>query len=269
MKGRNMETTEVVKSGAKANVPAVAGDMDWGYDNEVSASNVIIPKLLLMQKTSKLVDDDSIEVGVGDIVRSTSKEVLASKGDGVEIIPLHTYDTWVNYDVSDGSPKFVGIEPCTLQNEGLEWDYEVDGKAFRRDKTINVYGLVKSDVVEHVEAKEKGGSTLLFPVLVCFSRTSHRAGKVIASHFFMCKNARQPAPATVFRLHSDRRSNDQNSWYAWEVARSGATEEILLGECRQWYNILKDSLHTQKVDHSDLEEESAPVEKVDTNTTQF
>ena len=264
-KGRDMET-QVTK--ANVNVPAIAGEMDWGYDQTTSEDDVIIPKLLLMQKTSQLVDDETSDAGVGDIVRSTTKEVLAKKGSPVEFIPLTTFKTWVNYDLSGSSPKFAGIEPCTNDNKDLPWEYEVDGKEMRRDMTLNFYVLLKDDLVKHVEATELGSSAFLFPCLITFSRTSYRAGKILASHFFQCGHNRVPAPATTYKLTSERKSNDSNSWYVMDVVRSGETDPLLLNECREWWQILHTNSKSVKVDHSDLDDDVA-VEVVDTTNVSF
>ena len=264
-KGRDMETQVAVQG--NGNLPANV-DTDWGFDNSVSDSDVVIPKLLLMQKTSQLVDDENSGVSVGDIVRSTSKEILAKKGGPLEFVPIHQFKTWVKYDMSSGSPKFAGIEPCSSANEDLEWEYEEDGKQMRRDMTLNFYVLLKEDLVAHVEAKEKGTTTNLFPCLVSFSRTSYRAGKILATHFFMCGRNRIPVPGTVYSLSSERKSNDSNSWYTLDVAKVGETDPLLMNECREWWKILHNSANSVKVDHSDLEEEVG-VETVDTKNVDF
>ena len=69
-KGNVMETQIAEKS---SNVPSTELN-DWGYDEDVSASDILIPRILLMQKTSGLVDEERAEVG--DIVNSISGEVV-------------------------------------------------------------------------------------------------------------------------------------------------------------------------------------------------
>lgn len=263
-----METSSEVAVKNGGTELAAHEDMSWGHTTAASEDDVIIPKLLLMQKTSKFVDDESLDIGVGDIVRSTTKEVLAKKGESVEIIPLNMSKTWVNFTLESGQPKFIGIEERNKSNDGLPWDYEVDGIPHRRDATLNVYCLIKDDVDEYLAAKEKGEPAMLFPSLLSFSRTSARSGQVISSHFFLSSKMGVPAPMTMFKIQSTRRSNDNNSWYGWDVTKSERTPDVALGQCREWWKILQHSAHEQKVDHSDLGE-AHDAETIDTSNVEF
>jgi hypothetical protein len=80
------DSTEVVESQVSTNLG------DWG-SADVSASDVIIPKILCMQATSELVAEGKARMG--DFVDSITHEVLGSVDSPIKFIPFHMEKVWI------------------------------------------------------------------------------------------------------------------------------------------------------------------------------
>jgi len=243
-------TTEL---GTKVNGNAVATTLaaDWGLDDAVRSELIIIPKMLCMQKTSKLCDDEASEIRPGFLVDSVSHKVLTEKDASVEVVPLTFNETWELYDISGGTPKWVGSEPLTAANASSPWLYDEDGQKFRRDMTINMFVLLKSEVLAAADPKASPVDGL-FPYQISFSRTSHRAGKVIATQFALAQQLGQPAARYVFAISTEKKSGDDNTWYVFNAKKVGILTDAELGECREWYKTIKAGKNI-KVDDSEHE----------------
>lgn len=233
----------------------------WGSEG-VDTADVLIPRILLMQGLSKLVS--SGQRNLGDIVRSTNKEVLAPKGATLEVIPLTSWKTWTVFEmVGKGSarkPEFRSIEPITAENAGAPLEFMVDGVPWRRDKTLNFYVLLPSDIQKEqkaVEAIKRGEfpdtDDVLFPCAISFSRSAYNTGKELATHFMKAQSFGVPPASRVFNLGSKVISNEQGQWPVFELTKLRASTKEEMAAAEKWYGILK---NVQVRVHD--EEDSAP-----------
>lgn len=203
---------------------------DWGTE-ETHSEDVIIPRLLLMHGQSDFVQEG--DCNIGDLARSTDRSVLASKSDTVELVPFMMFKTWVNEEfVSDGKTskwEYRSVEPRTPANFNLQWEWEEeDGTKWRRNKTLNFYCLLKSDI-------DSGNPC--FPILVRFSRTSHRAGSVMADHFAHCKMERVPPCINSFELGSKSEKKD-HTYQVFTVKKSSRNDVPVIQECKKWFDMI-------------------------------
>lgn len=171
---------------------------------QVVASDVIIPRLLLMQAISPLVT--SRKAQIADLVRSTNNEKLGDPEHPVQIIPLAMTSMWMEFEKVPGEnqPRFRGMYPRGITrrdsagkavdtNEGLEWTFKGanDEDMFRR-KTVILYALVPSDIasyeLELKRALEAGEvpdlNKSISPVVITFQSTSFKHGGKTAATFF-------------------------------------------------------------------------------------
>jgi hypothetical protein len=251
------------KAGALAN-PALAGS--WKFEGDVS--DILIPKLLVGQATSKLVQDE--KVGFGQIWRSTTGEVLGGKGKPFQAIPLFHFKTWVLSEKVSGKFAYRGSEPFTAENREKPWIWteRVDGKTteWKREQALNFYVLLPDDIARDWASREAFQTTgelpdtdaSLLPCLLQFKSTSYKAGKTLVTHFAKAADFGVPPFVNTFHIDTDKVTGDQNSWFIFKVDGAGKTNSDYLAACAKWREIV--AKQNVKVDDSDL----THAEEVDT-----
>lgn len=233
----------------------------WGTEGADSA-DIRIPSLLLAQGLSQYVADG--KAAQGDIVRSTNLEVVAKKGSPVEVIPLLSFKTWNLFKHEGGKWVWAGQEPMTGHNKDAPLEFMVDSVKHRRDRSINFYMLVVSDIAKEVLAYEKikrgempEADDCVLPCLVRFTRTSFRAGQDLTTHAKKCDHFKIPMASSVFKLGSAVQKNDLGTFQVFTVERSRQSTLDELTVARKWYDTLKSA--SVKV-HEPGEESEAPVQ---------
>lgn len=185
------------------NLPANFSNMQWG-PTEMSASDILMPRVLLMQGTSDLVKNKRTK-SVGDLIDSVSHATLLSAKDAqagktIEMVPLHAYKTWIinKMDPATKKFKFFSQEPMLPGEEKLPWDFSQYNEKLRMDEyfrriyRINVYALIKDQI----------GSEDCIPYLVSFQVFSLTEGKKIATHFMKAARNNKPPFCKTFLLGS-------------------------------------------------------------------
>lgn len=209
---------------------------------QILASDVIIPKLWLMQGLSELVADG--KAIAGQIVRSTSGEVVGDPKTALEFIPLTFQNKWViqekigkKYEYRktlnrDGGLEDAHKEVTDQTGENLPWDFKHNGTEWKRVKVLNVFALLVNDVKAEQAEFDKFKATgevpdlnkTLMPVVISFRSTSYNAGKSVVSHFV---KALSPAQARfgvkpyqyTLNLKCYQDKNDMGSFYVYEVTQ--------------------------------------------------
>lgn len=232
-----MEKKEVAVK--EENTALAVPEGTWGTEG-TSTKDILIPKLLLMQGLSKFVADEKAQMG--DIVNSLTGDILGGKTKPVEIIPIMSFRTWVIYEIVGDKPQFKSVVPMTRENEDWELEGEEDGAPVRRDKCLNFYVMLKTDM---------GG----FPYLVSFRRTSFRAGKKLVNHFKLAEMKRIPPAANSVMLACSKQQNDDGTFYVFDIAPGKPTAKEDLSTCYGWYKTLSAGTGV-RVDNSDLEKDA-------------
>lgn len=221
---------------------------------EILSSNVVIPKLLLMQALSDFVVDG--KAVAGEFVRSSNIEKLGAKEKGVEIIPLTFTNTWIIKEKVGNKYEFRGIEPMTAANQDLPWDFKQNGTDWKRVKSINLYALLPADIhAEQAEmAKAANGEDAdpdkaLIPVVLSFRSTSFPAGKDVVTHFAKAKKFKLPGYVSVLKVTARHEKNDQGAYFVMETASCGKTPKEFHETCEYWKKII--SAGKTQVDTSD------------------
>lgn len=213
---------------------------NWGNDDQISASDIVIPKLLLMQGLSDFVSEQ--KAVMGDMVDSLSAKKLGGKGQPVEIIPLMLYKTWTYSEQVGEKFEFRESFPMTPANENLDLEGKTpEGVNFRRDKVMNFFVLLASD------AKKADA----IPYVVSFRRTGYKTGKILATHFAMSQKLKQPPARKTFLLGCDLEKGEKGNYYVFSLAEGKmfAADSEELRRAYEWYCILKQGQH--KIDNSD------------------
>jgi hypothetical protein len=215
----------------------------WGATKGIDTSDIKIPRLLLMQGQSQLVQHEKAMQGA--IVRSTTDEVLADKGKSVEFIPLMYFKTWMIFKRVGLKFEYQAFEPFNVDNKDLPLTW-IDGNTeYRRDKVLNFYVLLPNDIEKELVALKKAAAgeipdtdMCLLPCLISFRRTSYSAGKDITSHFAKADHFGVSPATKVFALGSELQKNENNAYHVYRVDKSRLTTLEELKVCKTWYDTI-------------------------------
>lgn len=241
---------------------------------QILASDVVVPRLLLMQGTSDFVKDRKAQLG--DMVRSTNTQKLGDPDKLLQIVPLaEPTPTWIIECRPKGEEKrwsFKGIEPRNAMNDGLAWKFDADkdGKPlpegapspleWRRVKCLTLYAILPDDVDAFLieEAKAAAGempdiSKALTPVMISFRSTSFKAGKEVSTFFTDVAQFRMEAWRFSIGLTCFLDKNDQGTYYVFKVDRSkpAPIKKEHVPRIEYWSNIVRTT--TLRVDETGAE----------------
>lgn len=204
---------------------------------EFEASDLVLPKLLLMQGLSEYVADERAKMG--DMVNSVTGEVLGGKDKPVEIIPFYMTRNYV-VSVKQGDKfEFRGVVPATPANANWktkEHREEMTSEGLtRRDYSLDYFVLLADEV--------KSG--VAFPYQVSFRRTSIQTGKQLYTSLFTSGGK----PTTTWKLGCKKRENDLGNFYVYELSKGNKLTPEQMGAVEKWAGII--SAGSYKVDDSE------------------
>lgn len=228
----------MVKAVAKKEETSLAQYQGLMDDTPVDKRDFLIPKLLLMQGVSKLVQEEKARAG--EIRGSIDQNKIAEKEGSVEIIPFSVYKTWVT--LTKVGSEFVGQEPITAANYNKAREEIKDGVEVMNFETLNYYCLLPEEI--------KNG--MFLPYVVSFRSTSYQAGKTLETHRARLQEFGKPLPFKTFKLGSASKKNDKGSFYVYTIAESRDTTETELEAVKHWHAVVKQG--AAKVDDSDFKE---------------
>ena len=190
----------------------------------VDASDIIIPKVLLMQSISQLVDQEKAKAG--DFVHSLDENIIGAKEDKpVEFITLDMYKTLQTYE----DDKYVKTESLTPENSALPYEEVVNGVKVNRTKTMNYY-VIRPEDVENMS---------VFPMVITFKRTSLKGGKKLATKLMMLEEFGAEVYAKTFKLVARQEEGDKGKYYVMDIVDGRKSSDIEVKHATKWYNRLK------------------------------
>lgn len=191
----------------------------------VDASDILIPKILLMQPVSKFVADE--KAAPGELVGSLDANVLAKKGKEVELVFFHRFKTWTNMKIVNGKEEFDSIVDFTPANANLpreEGDY-------KRYETLNYYVLNAADL--KLES--------FLPYVVSFKSTNYKIGKKVETFRAKMQEFRKPLAFKTLLLGSEQQENDKGRFYINTVTEGRDTTDQELSKVKHWYDMIQNS----------------------------
>lgn len=218
-------TPAVDKALAAAGVP----EGSWGAP-QATTSDLVIPRIMIMQGLSKLMQDDTLGAKLGEVRESLEGRLLGSKDKPLQFIPFFITTTWINREKINGKFEFKSQEPRTGANDDLPWDWtekNEHGKdvEFKREKAINAYVLIPSEI----------DTGEFLPYVLSFSKTAFKAGKKFMTLVEMLKQGGLAPAHRVFELSVQKTENEKGTWYNPEVKKLGATAPKHLAAAYKWY----------------------------------
>lgn len=251
----------------ESNAPAPAPYIPQAKQ-EILRSDVIIPKLLLMQGLSDFVMERKAQSG--DMVRSTTAEKMGGEKAPINIIPLSYVSLWMNSEKIGVKYEFRGYEPRTAKNEMWPWEFKENGADWKRTKVMHLFALLPQDIDSQSEELAKFKSTgempdfdkALLPVVIPFRGMSYTAAKSVASFFTKVDSlANQageafPSYGMTLPLSCVLDKNDKGTYYVYEVGKAMKTAEKYLKAAATWHETIGKMGTSLKVDEADVGEDS-------------
>lgn len=190
---------------------------------EVSSSDIIIPKLMVMQGLSKLVIDGVAKFG--DFVDSTTEEIIGNMKEPFELIPFYMEKLWYVSERVGDDWEFMQVEPVNKYNETLPYEDVLNGKSIKRQMVRNFYCLNPKD--------------MSLPMVVSFKGMSTRTGKQLATQMYLknVSEGKQP-PAYHILLSGEKTQNDKGTFVTLKVSKGGASSMDEMRECVKWYTTI-------------------------------
>jgi hypothetical protein len=265
-------TTELVKTETNSIVAA----QPQTQGQEILNSDIVIPKLLLMQGLSEFVVEkkkcpiSGQKIDTGNFVRSTTMEIVGSEEAPVRFIPLKMVSNWILQESINGKFEYRKLEPRTAKNEMEPWEFQQNGTTWRRVKTLDVFALLEKDIAsyqaEMANLKDDALPDLnkmLLPVVISFRSTSFNAGKGVATFFAQIRDLQRYKPEIKsygysLELGAYQDKNDKGSYYVFKVGASKKVPDSMVVEAERWYQTLMHLPTNIKVDEA--AEEGAPTQ---------
>lgn len=268
-------TNGTTKEIATTQTKALAPQMEQAGTG-IIASDVVVPRILLMQPTSDFVAEGRAKPG--DIVRSTTAERIAGPGTVIDFIPLSLPEpSWV---IEVKPPKgnkfeFQRIEPRNSSNSQLPWLFasDFDGNEVppgtpgalegRRVQRLSLFALLPMDVAADLTEKEKAANgefpdfnKALMPVQISFRSTSFKAGKEIVSFASQVASFKREIWEAVLQLTCHAEQNEKGNYFVFDVDRSKPQRvpQEYAETVKYWARIVNTSAASLRVD--EVSEES-------------
>jgi len=242
-----MKDLEVKKESALTPVVGTIEDLqDVLGSFKVDSSDILIPKILLMQPTSDMVTDGVATIG--DFRNSVTKEKMGTIVEPFEFVPFYHTKTWDIHDPNDNN-KWLRSEEFNAGDESLAWEFKEDGRDLKRVKRVDLYGFIPSEV-------EKGRD---LPVILSFKSTSYREVTKILTEMKLNASKKKLPWATYFNIGGEKIKNEDNQVYCVIKANLGGETPLQYQKlCLDWWKNIKGNAVKVSVDNSDV----SPVEEV-------
>lgn len=222
----------------------------FGAEN-IIASDLRVPKILLMQAMSDLVSER--KAIAGDFVESFEGRKLGDDRTPVQIIPFYVTNTWTVKKEVNGKMEFDKVEDRGGQD--IKREYEIvgqDGIKRTNHRTLNIFCLLK-------------GGNLSVPYMLSLQNSSFKAGAQPFLNKVQLLRTENKAPANVvFQLGVAQEENEKGRWFAVTVGackdangKDIATSNEELAAAYTQYKAISGAIESgAKIDMSDVAEES-------------
>lgn len=231
---------------------------------ETINSNLVIPKLHLMQQLSQLVVAEDSKVKPGQIVRSTTGQVVGDQKTPIHIIPLMFNDEWSISEKVGQKYQWRRTEPRTQTNDTLPWEFTENGTAWKRTKVISLFALLPTDLEAFKKEMKSDAPDLdavVLPVNITFRSTSFKTGKDIATFFAKAEEMKSHNAAVrvhhyMLPLTCEAVEKDGNKWFIYKTGKSARIAAEFVADANRWAMTLS-GLKEIRVD-ADEEEADGP-----------
>lgn len=250
------ETKELQQKPEETSLATDNFNSDFSGNEEADSTDIIVPRILLMQGTSKWVPET---FNMGEIIDSVEEKVLAPKGETLTILPFIMTKTWEVFS-DEQPPKWLRKEKWNAANDQLDWKFTDEDpdrgtvECFRQ-RNYGFYCFVL----------EKDGSIDEFavPSLINFrSASGFKEGKKIASWFARMKSMNKPGFTVTWKIKSETVKEEDKSFQKFVVTRGENSTEEQQKVVMKWLDLFakqQGNIKDHVVDETDAESPRAPM----------
>lgn len=212
-------------------------------EEKVSAQDILIPKLLLMQGLSELVT--SGEATIGEFVCTTSKEVFGNYEKSFTVVPFYIHKKWIEYEIiktrNGTDKKFSQMIPIVTDPAapGFNDNLPLLEDDIERVRVFDLYCLIPSEV-------EMG---LAFPYVIPFQKTSMDAGRTAYTQMYI-RNGANGLSYAALDISAKTKQNDHGTFGVPAVKLARKSTELEMEAAAHWYKAVVGG--QTKLDDSDL-----------------
>lgn len=218
---------------------------EWGAP-QISAQDIVLPKILAMQGMSVAVTEG--RAVMGEFRDSLSNNLIGKIDAPFECIPFFVDKVWdIQVQQPDGKFKWETTVPVVENpmspdyNDNWKWNTEADGVNIKNVRRFNFYVLLPSEIA--------AGASI--PYIFSFKSTGMKEGKKLFSQMYV-RNTRagMPPAAYTVKIGGVREKNDDGVFVVpnIEMGRKSTPEE--LSECLSWIKTIKSG--RVKIDETDV-----------------
>lgn len=213
---------------------------DAGMTPEFVATDLAIPFLVILQKNSPQVDEDSgkyIEgAKAGMIYNTVTGDLFDGKTEGISVVPAgyqKKFVEWVSRDEGGGfvaqhDPDSDAVKRCVVNEKKLETE-----NGHQMVETAYHYVILRN------------GSSLEWAVIGMSStqlKKSRRWNTIMGGLSMTTPDGRSFKPpifAHTYRLKTVLEQKDTNTWYGWDISIEGVVNEKRVYEAgKRYFNAL-------------------------------
>lgn len=223
----------------------------WGQAPRMSARDIVIPRMLLMQPGSDKVL--AKEAQFGELRDSVSNELLLKEGETLDIIPFHMKKAIIVSEYPNEKAKkaiYKETIEATPENEALPY----------RDGLITRQAIMRFFVLLPKEV-EAGGA---IPKTITFKSSSREAGNVIATQMYQINAAANPwlpPPNFLMTLKIKVDTNDKGTYAVFQASKGRKATDEELALAFHWFNSMNGGAANIKVEEvEEVEEENVNTE---------
>ena len=193
-----------------------------GVTASVTANDVTIPSLILMQSNSTIVQDKD-DINSGDFLHSISGEVWGRKDkEKVELVFFDMFKTQIVSDVTGGKKKWIETLPWEPAMEKAPYELTVENQTLRYEQCFNYCVYRRSDLRE-VEKPDGSTGYIASPIVVKFKGGSHKHGKKLNQLLVDYAAFGAPSWATSFFLTATQEEKDGSKYWAYSYEKGEQT----------------------------------------------
>lgn len=227
MEQEEMALARPVSSAVALLADEIIADSGAGFE-ELGSDDIAVPYVSILQKQSKLFDKPGFQGRAGQFVHTLTKELYDGQ-KGIDVIPCHFRRFWREITKEAQNPKFVAEHPANWPvAKGAQFDSTLrrhichDGT--HANQIMRFFALVVApcDPPQPVCLTFKGSQIKV--AKAWNSMLSVQTMKVPADGGL--RSIQAPMYASIWNLSTVLQSNDENSWYGYEVVSRGQLDPM-------------------------------------------
>lgn len=226
----------------------------------VDSSDIVVPKLLLVQGLSAAVAEGKAKMG--DIINSLTGVIVGGPNSEVPFIPVTIKKYWKKFEKVDGKKKYRGTDVFTKANAGRPLTGKFPSQVnpehmsdWEFDLVIDVLGFTEDDAQDPIA----------LPTAISFTRTSYKAGQQVNTLLASVEAVNLSYYTYMMAVSCVKKQNDKGIFFTFDVKpkmdgkKVAKTSTEYFPKIQRWSKILNDDSRNVVVDDSD--------ESVDTTAT--